>query len=327
MIVRPDPGALMAGQLGTWLESQNAERAAVTAKVRRIWMLAIAAGCAVAVAVTLFGDNIGAGMQFGFFTGLAGFGIAEWVKRPMINRLKGGINSAIAQALELDYVVEVVPGDAFQQAYKFQLLPSHDTARFADGWRGNLGGRPFAMHEAKLTEERGGGKSRRTVTVFEGQVLSIGFNRQFNSTTLLEPNAQRRKFFVGAEKEQVTIGGVELERVDMTNPQFEERFTLWSNDQVEARYLVHPEYLERLLAVEQAFAGEDIRALFQNGDLVVTIKTGDLFESGSLDSSDDRTLLETAIAQFGSLADLAVQLNEKPRMTFADLAGSNSAGP
>jgi hypothetical protein len=327
LIVRPDPDALMAGQLGSWLEGQNAARAAIKAKVRRIWLLAIAAGCTVAVAITLLSGNVGAALQFGFFTGLAGFGIAEWIKRPMINRLKGGINSAIAQALELDYVVDVTPGDAFEQACKFQLLPSHDDARFADGWRGNLGGRSFAMHEAKLTEERGGGKSRRTVTVFEGQILTIGFNRQFTSTTLLEPNALRRKFFVGAEKEQVTIGDVPLERIDMTNPQFEERFTLWSNDQVEARYLVHPEYLERLLAVELAFAGEDIRALFQNGQLLVTLKTGDLFESGSLDSSDDRTLLETAIAQFGSLADLAMQLNEKPRMIFADLAGSNSAGP
>ena len=318
----------MAGALGSWLEGQNAERAAVKAKVRRIWMLAIAAACTVAVAITLFGDSIGAGMQFGFFTGLAGYGIGEWVKRPLINRLKGGINGAIAQALDLDYVLEVEPGSAFARASQFQLLPSYDDARFADGWHGNLGGRPFSMHEAKLTETRGSGKSRRTVTVFEGQVLTIGFNRQFTSTSLLEPNAQRRKFFVGAEKEQVTIGGVELERVDMTNPQFEERFTLWSNDQVEARYLVHPEYLERLLAVEQAFAGEDIRALFQNGQLLVTLKTGDLFESGSLDSGDDRMLLETAIAQFGSLADLAVQLNEKPRTTFADLAsGPSSADP
>ena len=314
----------MAGALGSWLEGQNAERAAVKAKVRRIWMLAIAAACAVAVAVTLLGDNIGAGMQFGFFTGLAGFGIGEWVKRPLINRLKGGINGAIAKALELDYVVEVEPGSAFERACQFQLLPSYDNALCADGWHGNLGGRAFAMHEAKLTETRGTGKSRRTVTVFEGQVLTIGFNRQFTSTTVLEPNAQRRKFFIGAEKEQVTIGGVTLERVDMTNPQFEERFTLWSNDQVEARYLVHPEYLERLLAVEQAFAGEDIRALFQDGELLVTLKTGDLFESGSLDSSDDRRLLETAIAQFGSLADLATQLNEKPRMTFADLAPPQS---
>lgn len=319
MIVRPDPDALMAGALGTWLESQNAERAAVKAKVSRIWMLAIAAACAVAVAVTLVGDNIGAGLQFGFFTGLAGFGISEWVKRPMINRLKGGINAAIANALELDYVVDVTPGSAFERACLFELVASHDDAQLADGWRGNLAGRPFAMHEAKLTETQGSGKSRRTVTVFEGQMLTIGFNRQFTSTTLLEPNAQRRKFLIGAEKEQVTIGGVLLERVDMTNPQFEERFTLWSNDQVEARYLVHPEYLERLLAVEQAFAGEDIRALFLNGELLVTLKTGDLFESGSLDSSDDRTLLESAIAQFGSLADLALQLNEKPRMTFADL--------
>ena len=327
MIVRPDADALMAGSLGTWLAGQNAERAAVKAKVSLIRLIAIIGACAVAAAITLFGDNVGAGFQFGFFFGLAGFGIAEWVKRPLINRLKGGINGAIARALELDYVVEVMPGAAFERAHLFELVPSHDNAHFADGWSGDLGGRRFAMHEAKLTETRGSGKSRRTVTVFEGQIMTIGYGRRFTLTTLLETDGQRRKFLIGAEKEQVTIGGIAMERADMTHPQFEQRFTLWSDDAVEARYLVHPEYLERLLAVEQAFAGEDIRALFKDGELLVTLKTGDLFESGSLDADDDRALLEKAIAQFGSLADLAMQLNEKPRMTFADLRPPSSAGP
>ena len=37
------------------------------------------------------------------------------------------------------------------------------------------------------------------------------------------------------------------------------------------------------------------------------------FETGTLDSSQDRNLLATCIAQFSSLANLAVQLNERPR--------------
>jgi hypothetical protein len=327
MIERPNVDALMSGELGQWLESQNAERAVVEAKAARIWKIGIAAACGVAALIVLVGWGIEAALKVGFFVGIGGFGIAEMAKRPMLNKLKGGINGAIAKALGLEYAVTVEPGQVFERAKQFEMVPSYDNATFQDLWWGLVGGRPFTMHEARLTETRGSGKSRRTVTVFEGQIMSIGFNRRFGATTLLEPDGSRRKFLVGAEKEQVTIGEVELERIDMVHPQFEDRFTLWSNDQVEARYIAHPEYVERLLAVEQAFAGKDIRALFHAGDLLIVLSTGDLFESGSLDASDDRTLLGRAIEQFAALAELAVRLNEKPRMTMADLAGASSAGP
>jgi hypothetical protein len=317
MIERPDAEALLAGPLGQWLSDQNAERAAVKAKVSRWRMLAFGGAAAVFVVVMLLSrGNFGTAAQLAFFTGLGGFGLAEWAKRPMINKLKGGINGAIAQALGLEYSVTCEPGQTFDWAKQFEMVPGYDNSSFQDLWWGVISGQPFTLHEAKLTEERGSGKSRRTVTVFEGSILSIGFNRRFQSTTLIEPDGQRRKFFVGAEKERVTIGEVEVEKVDLTDPLFEDRFTVWSNDQVEARYIVHPEYVERLVAIEAAFAGQDIRALFHEGDLLVTVKTGDLFESGSLDAGDDRALLERTIAQFGSLAELAANMNERARGGF-----------
>lgn len=319
MIERPDADALMAGPLGAWLTGQSDERAAVKAKVSRWRWIAFAAALAVVVVVLAAGGEGGFALQLGFFTGMAGFGMAELIKRPLLNKLKGGINGAIAAALGLDYAVEVEPGKSFELAKQFGLVPYYQDARFQDLWWGVVGGQPFTLHEAKLTEQRGSGKNRRTVTVFEGSILSIGFNRRFQSTTLLEPDGQRRKFLIGGEKESCEIGGVTMERIDITHPGFEDRFTLWSNDQVEARYLVHPEYVERLLGIEAAFSGEDIRALFHEGDLLITLRTGDLFESGSLDARDDRRLLEQAIAQFGSLADLAVTLQERARMTMRDL--------
>jgi len=47
------------------------------------------------------------------------------------------------------------------------------------------------------------------------------------------------------------------------------------------------------------------------------VETGDQFESGSLDASDDRARLIQTIDQFGALADLAHRLNEAPRGNFA----------
>jgi Protein of unknown function (DUF3137) len=319
MIERPDADALMAGPLGQWLSSQNAERAAVKAKVARFRVLAIIGAAVVAVVVLLFteGDFVTA-LQLGFFAGLGGLGLAELLKRPLLNKLKGGINGAIAQALGLEYSVTCEPGQTFAWAEQFDMVPSYDNSAFQDLWWGVIAGQPFTLHEARLTEQRGSGKSRHTVTVFEGSVLSIGFNRRFQSTTLIEPQGERRKFLIGGEKDQATIGGIALERIDLTDPRFEDRFTVWSSDQVEARYIVHPEYMERIVAVETAFAGQDVRALFHEGDLLLTIRTGDLFESGSLDAGDDRALLEQSIAQFGSLADLANSLNERARATFRD---------
>lgn len=327
MIERPDADALMAGPLGQWLSDQNAERAAVKAKVARYRMFAIVGAIAVAVVVLLFTrGNVGTALQLGFFTGLGGVGLTELLKRPLLDKLKGGINGAIAQALGLEYSVTCEPGQTFAWAEQFDMVPSYDNSNFQDLWWGVIAGQPFTLHEAKLTEQRGSGKSRRTVTVFEGSILSIGFNRRFQSTTLIEPDGERRKFLIGAEKEQTSIGGVAVERIDLTEPRFEDRFTVWSNDQVEARYIIHPEYMERIVGIETAFAGQDIRALFHEGDLLITIKTGDLFESGSLNPEDDRELLEKVIAQFGSLAELATKLNERARPGFRNLASSTDPG-
>ncbi len=317
MIERPDANALMAGPLGSWLETQNAARAEAKAKARTRQIIGIGAACAVAVLVILMDGQIVMALQFGFLTGAAGFGWAEFARRPVINRLKGGINGAIAEALGLKYSVEVTPGQSFQQAKDFELVPSYDDASFQDLWWGQVGDRPFTLHEAKLTEQRGSGKSRRAVTVFEGSILLIGFNRNFIGTTLVERQGQHRSFLgLGSESEEVTVAGIPLKRADMTDPRFEERFTVWSDDAVEARYLVHPDYIERLVKVEEAFAGQKIRALFRKGDLLIAIETGNMFESGSLEPGEDRVLLERTIAQFGALADLASQLNERPRAGF-----------
>ena len=54
-------------------------------------------------------------------------------------------------------------------------------------------------------------------------------------------------------------------------------------------------------------------ALFLGGDLIVTLETGDIFESATLNPARDRELLGKTIAQFGSISRLVKLLNERPR--------------
>lgn len=316
MIERPDADALMAGELGKWLASQNADRAAAKATARKIQRYAIAAACAVAIIYVLIKpSDIFGGLQFGFFVGMAGFGWAALSSGPVVARIKGGINGAIAKALELEYSASVTPGEAFERAKAFELLPGYDNSSFEDLWWGTLGTQPFTLHEARLTEERGSGKNRRTEVVFNGSIMTVGFTRPFLGTTLIERDKRHRGLF-GGTKESIELNGIMLNAVTMVDPRFEDAFSVWSSDGVEARYLVHPDYAERLIAVEQAYAGENIRALFHDGDLLLVLESGDMFESGSLDADRDRALLERTINQFTALAELAARLNERERASF-----------
>jgi hypothetical protein len=315
VIERPDAGALMAGPLGTWLAGQNAARSEAKEKSRKYTFYGIVGAIFLGTFTLVFSHSAQATVIVGGIAFAIGAGLAQMARKTVTDRIKSEMNQAIAEALGLEYSARVTPGKTFERAKAFDLVPSHDDDNFEDLWWGVLGTQPFTLHEAKLTEERGSGKNRRTVTVFAGSIMTVGFNRNFIGTTLIERKSNHRGFF-GGLKEQITLDGIELKLVDMVDPRFEEAFAVWSDDGVEARYLVHPDYAERLTAVEQAYSGNNIRALFREGELLIVLESGDMFESGSLDAEDDRAMLERTIGQFTSLAELATKLNERPRAGF-----------
>ncbi len=303
----------MAGDLGRWLTDQSGLRAEAKAKANKRQTIGIVAAMVVAVGTLLFSHwNIGLALQLGFVTGAAGFGWAELAKRPVIAKIKGGMNAAIAQAQGMQYSAAVTDDRNFEAAKTYGLLPSYDNKYLEDQWWGALDTLPFLLIEAKLTEERGSGKSRHTVTTFQGVLMSVAFNRAFHGVTLIERDGRHRGFF-GGEKDSITVNGVQLDRVPHVDPKFEDLFDVWSSDPVEGQYLVHPEYVERLVAVEAAFHGEQVRALFHHGELLIALEGGNRFESGSLEAGDDQRLLQQSCDQFAALEDLARRLNERPR--------------
>ncbi len=305
-----DVDTLMASGLSDWLDSQRAVRVKAKADGRfRTLCGAAAAG------VTAFTGLIGLlPFEMAGFLAVALFaGGAIWAQmatKPVERAIKQEMNVRIAGALGLSFSIEGEPGMAFAMAKEFALMPSYDDGYFEDFWNGILSGVAFTLHEVRLTEERGSGKGRRTVTVFQGVVMSVEYGRTFFGTVLIERSGGWRDVF---GSDSVSRGGISLDKMRMVDPRFDDAFALWTSDPVEGRAIVHPAYAERLLDLEARFAGQKLRALFHNGQIVIAVETQPMFESGSLDAARDRVLMGETIAQLMSLVAVAKAMNERSR--------------
>ncbi len=312
--MQADVQGLMGGELGTWLDQQSGMRETAKKKSQDRWFYGLLILLPLAVYWWLMGEFT----EFKFWMlAVAGIGVGVWGYKPIAEAKKAikiGINSAIANNLGVAYEHDVEPGTEFDAARNFGLVPSYDRSTFEDNWYGELEGHGFSLYEAHLEERRGSGKSRRWVTVFRGAIINMQFGREFRSTTLLQRAGKHKKWFgLGARKDAVNFGGHQLKLVDQVHPDFEDVFDVYSDDQIESRVLVHPSYIEHLVALERAFHGEAVRALFIRGEVIIAVESGDLFESGAMDASGDHERADEAARQFAALARLALALNQSER--------------
>ena len=164
------------------------------------------------------------------------------------------------------------PTPAFDRLKDAGLMPSYDSRKFEDlieGVRANAG---FSMVECKLTEQQGSGKNRRTVTKFQGLLFNVEYPDRFLGRTIIA----RDKWWKRGK------GSGDLQRVDLVSKELEDAFTVHSTDQVEARTLLTPDRMERLLALERHFKGGKLRGIFEDGHMTLALEAKNQFEAGSI---------------------------------------------
>ena len=115
-------------------------------------------------------------------------------------------------------------------------------------------------------------------------------------------------------KEITAIKSVQLEDL-----KFSSRFKVYSSDQVEARYLVTPLFMEKLYNLKTVFGGRNIKCSFFNHDLMIVIDTKiDLFELGNIHTPvKDIKSIERFYDEITTIYDLIdyFKLNEKIYLT------------
>lgn len=87
---------------------------------------------------------------------------------------------------------------------------------------------------------------RRLQTLFKGLVFKADFNKDFQGRTVMVPDiAERFLGNMGQQLQKLNFGRGEL--VQLESVEFEKLFAVYSTDQVEARYILTPKFMERVV--------------------------------------------------------------------------------
>lgn len=198
-------------------------------------------------------------------------GISDWRSAGEWIKAQASQSTAAAQLFRTGEDAEP-PTPAFEVLKEARLLPGYDNRRFEDLIEGNRAETHFSLVECKLTEEQGSGKNRRTVTTFQGLLFHIQYPDRFLGRTLIARQGWWKGFF----------GDKTLQKVDLVAKELEDNFTIYSDDQVEARALLTPDRMERLIALERHFKGGKLRGIFEGDHLTLALEADDQFEAGSV---------------------------------------------
>lgn len=219
-----------------------------------------------------------AGLVFAFMAAI-GAGVIAYQPLAKIGRkLKQEYCTAIAEAMGATFRVAAFDPPAFARLKGLRLVPGYARSNFEDLFTGTHKGARYELYEAHLEQRTTDSKGRtRYTTVFRGQLIRMHFPREFLGVTIVRRDAGVFNVFGGGE-----LDGRKLERVRLVASEFEKAFEVWGTDQVEARYLLHPVMMERLIELEKGLHGKRLRCGFENGDLLVAVEGGNLFEPGDL---------------------------------------------
>jgi len=180
----------------------------------------------------------------------------------------------------------------FDQAAIFSERGSYHSD---DRVRGRIGQTPFEAGEVRRKYTSGSGKNSRTYTVFNGLFFHFDFNKALRGVTIVQPE--------GAPSHEIgSRTGLTLATFE--NPEFEKAFKVYTSNEVEARYVLTPVLMERLLAVRE-HAGRPVFLSFKENGAYLGIQYGrSLFEPGIADTTSKTAVLE--MAEHFSLADVVV---------------------
>ena len=188
--------------------------------------------------------------------------LAAIIPVTMISLYNNNIRGKLLPTLIAHY-----PGLAYSQsAYGFsteelstcKLFSTFDRAVSSDVVTGQYDNLPFTMFTVELSH----GSGKRRQEIFHGAILTSAFPRRFKGHTLI----RRDRTIVGNWLTSITSGP--LHTVKLEDRNFEAKYEVYSSDQIEARYILTPSFMERMQKLEDLYRRKPTIALYDEKILI-----------------------------------------------------------
>ncbi len=168
-------------------------------------------------------------------------------------------------------------------------LNSPDRYSGDDYIEGTHGKTVFCFCDLHTEEKINSGKQTSWVTIFKGLFMIADFNKHFAGRTYVWNEEKPQLNFLSRLVSSFANG---LEKVKLESPDFEREFIIYSSDQVEARYILTPAFMERVLRLRQ-ITGTAISLSFVNSKVNLAIPRKEAqFEPSFFSRNDFRRVEE-----------------------------------
>ncbi|WP_340694091.1 DUF3137 domain-containing protein [Hyphomonas sp.] len=291
------------------LQAREGDRLAAVAKARQARYV----GGGIGIVGVLLGLFVVKLPLLAFVAAVVGFGYAWWGTRDVAKlgkEAKTLLVAPVARQFELSFTEAPGQVASIYRHHDVGIVPDWDRDSYEDLITGTRKGVDFELFEAHLEERRHSTDSKgrtqtRWVTVFRGQCLRFSFHKAFHGRTLVTRDAGFFNRFGG---------GKGMQRAMLEDPEFERIFEVYTTDQVESRYLLTPDLMQKLVDMEKAFDGGKLKCCFDGGELLITLQGGDLFEPGSMFKRlDDPERVRELLSDFAAVFNIidAVMANRR----------------
>ena len=154
-----------------------------------------------------------------------------------------------------------------------RIFSRFDHRDIDDNFYGFYQDMPIEISESHLYYYTRDSKGRRQLhTTFKGVLISIGVGKRFSGHTIV----RQRGFLLNSKVYQ---------EVKLEDPEFQKRYFVDSNDQVEARFILTTAFMDRFKNLSNAFGAEYPECSFKDGKLLIALSTRkDLFKLGNLNT-------------------------------------------
>lgn len=251
-------------------------------------------------------------------TAFAGFVTTDILSKSYRKEFKNKIISKITGFFDegLKYNPDgLIPLPEFLKSEIFQL--SCDSYAGEDHFKGKIGKTDIEFCEInakhKNTSSSGSSQKDEYVTIFSGLFIIADFNKNFRTRTIVLPDTAEKLFGkFGQTLQSISMGRGKLVRLE--DPVFEKEFCVYGDDQVEARYILTPALMERIVAFKRKW-NKRISLSFIDSKVYLAINMNkNLFETRIFRPVADYSFIEENLRFLILLTEIVEDLNLNTRI-------------